>query len=205
VTDIDENGVTLHTPSGTDHIPAHTVIWAAGVQPSPFGAVIAKATGAPLDKEGRVIVNNDCSVPGHAEIFVIGDLAHFEENGHALPGVAQVAMQQGRYAAKLIEARVRGQEGAKPFHYFDKGELAVIGRAAAVAHIRKLHLSGFVAWLIWLFIHLMYLVEFSNRLLVFVQWGFLYLTFNRGARLITGGEKLPQPECAPEPEMQTKG
>ena len=111
------------------------------------------------------------------------------QDGKPLAGVAQVAMRQGRYAARLIERRLRGRGPAKPFRYFDKGELAVIGRGRAVAKIRKLHLSGFVAWLIWLFIHLMYLVEFSNRLLVFIHWGFLYLTFDRGARLITGGGK----------------
>jgi len=185
VTCIDENGVTLNGPSGSEHIASHTVIWAAGVFPSPFGEVVAKATGVTLDKEGRIPVNQDCTVAGHPEIFIIGDMARFEEDGKPLPGVAQVAMQEGRYAAKLIQARLRGEK-MKPFRYFDKGELAVIGRARAVAHIRNLHLSGFLAWLIWLFVHLMYLVEFSNRLLVFVQWGFLYLTFNRGARLITG-------------------
>jgi NADH dehydrogenase len=183
---IDGNGVTLETPHGVEHIPTHTVIWAAGVAASPLGAAIAKATGAQLDKGGRVIVNADCTVPGHGEIFIIGDLAHVEQDGKPLPAVSPVAMQQGRYVARLIEKRLRGEAGTKPFHYFDKGELAVIGRAAAVARIRGLHLSGFLAWLIWLFVHLMYLVEFSNRLLVFIQWGFLYLTFNRGARLITG-------------------
>jgi NADH dehydrogenase len=136
-----------------------------------------------------VVVNSDCTVPGHPEIFIIGDLAHFEQDGEPLPGVSPVAMQQARYVARLIEKRLRGEHRTTPFHYFDKGELAVIGRAAAVARIRKLHLSGFLAWLIWLFVHLMYLVEFSNRLLVFIQWGFLYITFNRGARLITGGKE----------------
>ena len=186
VTGIDSQGVTLDTGHGTDRIATRTVIWAAGVRAAAFGEAVARATGAQLDHGGRVVVNGDCTVPGHPEIFVIGDLAHHEERGKPLPGVAQVAMQQGRYAARVIVDRLRGRPARKPFHYFDKGELAVIGRAAAVAKIGKLHLSGFVAWLIWLFIHLMYLVEFSNRLLVFVHWGFLYLTFNRGARLITG-------------------
>jgi len=185
VTNIDDHGVTIDTGKGSERIAARTVIWAAGIRASEFGEAIARSTGAQLDKGGRVVVNSDCTVPGHPEIFVIGDLAHFEQGGSPLTGVAQVAMQMGRYAARLIQKRLRGVAG-KPFHYFDKGELAVIGRAAAVAKIRKLHLSGFIAWLIWLFIHLMYLVEFSNRLLVFIHWGFLYLTFNRGARLITG-------------------
>ena len=189
---IDQNGVTLDTGHGTDHVPSHTVIWAAGVTASPFGAIVAKATGAQLDPGGRLIVERDCSLPGHPEIFIIGDLAHFEQDGQPLPGVSPVAMQEGRYVARLIERRLRGAKAAKPFHYFDKGELAVIGRAAAVARIRKFHLSGFLAWLIWLFVHLMYLVEFSNRLLVFIHWGFLYVTFNRGARLITGAK---EPKC----------
>ena len=186
VTAIDDQGVTLE--SG-ERIQARTVIWAAGVRASPLGAVLAERTGAKLDRGGRISVNNDCSVPGHPEIFVIGDLAAFEQDGNPLPGVAQVAMQQGGYVARLIGTRLKGGVPPKPFRYFDKGNLAVIGRAAAVAQIGKLHFSGLFAWLIWLFIHLMYLVEFSNRLLVFVHWGYLYLTFNRGARLITG--KVP--------------
>lgn len=182
VTGIDEGGVTL---DDNERINARTVIWAAGVHASRFGEVLANRAGAELDRGGRVIVNGDCSVPGHPEIFVIGDLARLEQDGKPLPGVAQVAMQQGDYVAKLIRRRLNGAT-SKPFRYFDKGNMAVIGRAAAVAEIGKLHVSGLLAWLLWLFIHLMYLVQFSNRLLVFVHWGFLYLTFNRGARLITG-------------------
>ena len=204
VTEVDENGVTLQGPNGTERIAARTVIWAAGVHASPFGEAIAGRTGAKLDSGGRVIVNPDCTVPGHPAIFVIGDLAHFEDKGKLLPGVAQVAMQQGSYAAKLIQKRLRGEHDTQPFHYFDKGTLAVIGRGAAVADIGKLHLSGFLAWLIWLFIHLMYLVEFSNRLLVFIHWGFLYITFNRGARLITGTDKLLQETRVKETEIVTK-
>jgi NADH dehydrogenase len=195
VTDIDQTGVTVKTASGEERIAARTVIWSAGVQASPLGEVLQKRAGAALDRGGHVMVNPDCSVPGHPEIFVIGDLAHFEENGAPLAGVAQVAMQQGAYAAKLIRKRLSGevQQGAtvRPFHYFDKGTLAVIGRAAAVGEIGPLRISGLLAWLVWLLIHLMYLVEFSNRILVFIHWGFLYLTFNRGARLITGSDTLP--------------
>ena len=192
VTDIDATGVTVKTSSGIERIAARTVIWSAGVHASHFGEVLQKRADATLDRGGRVSVNPDCSVPGHPEIFVIGDLAHFEENGTALAGVAQVAMQQGAYVAKLIRNRTESHDGAtpRPFHYFDKGILAVIGRAAAVAQIGPLHMSGLLAWLVWLFIHLMYLVEFSNRVLVFIHWGFLYLTFNRGARLITGSDTL---------------
>jgi NADH dehydrogenase len=187
VTDIDQAGVTVKTSGGSERIVAKTVIWSAGVQASPFGRILQQRAGAQLDRAGRVLVNPDCTIAGHPEIFVIGDLAHLEQDGNLLPGVAQVAMQQGGYAAKLIQRRLRG-ETAGPFHYFDKGNLAVIGRASAVAQIGPVHMSGLLAWLTWLFVHLMYLVEFSNRVLVFVQWGFLYLTFNRGARLITGSD-----------------
>jgi NADH dehydrogenase len=187
VTDIDQAGVTVKTSGGSERIVAKTVIWSAGVQASPFGRILQQRAGAQLDRAGRVLVNPDCTILGHPEIFVIGDLAHLEQDGNMLPGVAQVAMQQGGYAAKLIQKRLRG-ETAAPFHYFDKGNLAVIGRASAVAQIGPVHMSGLLAWLTWLFVHLMYLVEFSNRVLVFVQWGFLYLTFNRGARLITGSD-----------------
>jgi len=194
VTDIDDRGVTVQTAAGNERIAARTVIWAAGVKPSPFGNVLEQRAGAPRDKRGQVIVNADCSLPGHPEIFVIGDLAHFELDGTPLPGVAQVAMQQGAYVAKLIGERSRNVT-LPPFRYRDKGNLAVIGRASAVAQIGSLHMSGLLAWLTWVFVHLLYLVEFSNRVLVFVQWGFLYLTFNRGARLITG----PVPTHAEEP------
>jgi NADH dehydrogenase len=187
VTDINASGITVKTPTGEAHIAARTVIWAAGVKPSSFGEVLERRAGAPRDRKGLVLVNPDCSVPGHPEIFVIGDLAHLEQDGKPLPGVSPVAMQEGKYAARLIEARLRGGKLA-PFRYFDKGNLAVIGRASAVAQIGPLHLSGLIAWLTWLFVHLMYLVEFSNRVLVFVQWGFFYITFNRGARLITGSD-----------------
>lgn len=187
VTNIDPRGITVKTSTGEAHIAARTVIWAAGVKPSSFAEVLARRAGAPRDRKGLVLVNPDCTVPGHPEIFVIGDLAHLEHDGQPLPGVAQVAMQQGKYAARLIQARLTGEQ-LPPFRYFDKGSLAVIGRASAVAQIGPLHLSGLIAWLTWLFVHLMYLVEFSNRVLVFVQWASFYITFNRGARLITGSD-----------------
>ena len=195
VTAVDAAGVNFKTSTGTERIYARTVIWSAGVRASSFGQVLAKRTGAGLDRAGRVLVNPDCTVPGHPEIFVIGDLAHLEQDGKLLPGVAQTAMQGGTYAAKLIGRRLRG-ETLLPFRYFDKGSLAVIGRASAVAAIGKLEISGILAWFTWLFIHLMYLVEFSNRILVFVHWGFLYLTYDRGARLITGtdGTAVRDPE-----------
>ena len=190
VTAVREYGLHVEGPGGPEEIRANTIIWAAGVRASEFGERLARQTGAKLDRNGAVIVSADCSLEHYPEIFVIGDLAHFEQDGKPLPGVAQVAMQQGHYVAQVIQRRLDKNSGSqpppKPFHYFDKGSLAVIGRGAAVAELRSWHVSGLLAWLIWLFIHLMYLVEFSNRVLVFVHWGFLYLTWDRGARLITG-------------------
>ncbi len=201
VTHVDDHGVTVKAADGQEsNFAARTVIWAAGVAPSSFAQVLEHRASATLDRQGRVIVNPDCSVPGHPDIFVIGDLAHFDQDGKPLPGVAQVAMQQGAYVARLIRDRRRNDSSHPPFHYFDKGSLAVIGRASAVAEIGPLHMSGLLAWLTWLFVHLMYLVEFSNRVLVFVQWGFLYLTFNRGARLITGPAGAPERPATTEEE-----
>jgi NADH dehydrogenase len=187
VTDLDSRGVAVRTGERAEHIPARTVLWAAGVQASELGRILSERTGAPLDRSGRVIVQPDLTAPGHPEIFVIGDLAHFShQTGSPLPGVAPVAMAQGRYAARAIQARLRGDK-LPPFHYFDKGTLATIGRQKAVAAFGRLHISGFPAWIVWLFVHLMYLVEFDNRLLVLVEWTYNYITRNRGARLITGG------------------
>jgi NADH dehydrogenase len=190
VIDVNDDGVRIRKADGAEEeIQTKTVIWAAGVRASGFGQVIADASGCALDKGGRVMVEPDLTVPGHPEIFVLGDLAHF---GHGvaqpLPGVAPVAMQQAQYAARLIRARNHG--GAlPPFRYFDRGSLAVIGRRRAVAYFEKFgkfKFSGFFAWVLWLFIHLMYIVEFESRLLVFIRWGLQFLTFHRGARLITG-------------------
>ncbi len=152
---------------------------------SPLGQVLHDRAGAPLDKAGRVVVNPDLSIPGHPEILVIGDLASYMQNGKPLPGVAQVAMQMGEYAVKLMRARLQGRT-LPPFRYFDKGNLAAIGRAAAVAQIGKVHLWGWVAWFIWLFVHILYLIGFDNRLVVMMEWAYDYFTHNRGARLITG-------------------
>jgi NADH dehydrogenase len=187
VTGLDRAGVTVRTGDSVERIPAKTVLWAAGVEASELGTIVSQRTGAPLDGAGRVIVEPDLTVPGHPEIFVIGDLAHFShQTGQPLPGVAPVAMAQGRYVARAIRARLRG-ETAPPFHYFDKGTLATIGRNKAVAAFGRLHISGPIAWFAWLFVHLMYLVEFDNRLLVLIEWIYDYITRNRGARLITGG------------------
>jgi NADH dehydrogenase len=188
VTDLDPTGVTVRTGDAVERIPAKTVLWAAGVQASGLGKIVSQRTGAPLDRAGRLVVGPDLTVPGHPEIFVIGDLANFSHQiGQPLPGVAPVAMAQGRYVARAIQARLRG-EAPPPFHYFDKGTLATIGRNQAVAYFGRLHISGPVAWFVWLFVHLMYLVEFDNRLLVLIEWIYDYITRNRGARLITGGQ-----------------
>ena len=185
--------------AGNTRLPATVVLWAAGVAASPLG----KNLGAPVDRAGRVLVQPDLSVPGHPEVFVIGDLAALkDEQGKMLPGVAPVAIQQGRFVAKLIRAeldtaaappfsRSSREGGDFDFHYWDKGSLATIGRAAAVAEFGRIHISGFIAWLAWLFVHILFLIGFRNRLLVFIQWAWSYVTYERGARLITGSTYLP--------------
>jgi len=185
VTSIDAEGVALSTPGGEQRLLTRTVLWAAGVTASHFGQVLQQSAGATLDRQGRVMVGTDLMIPGHPEIFVIGDLAHAEQDGALLPGVAPVAMQEGRYVADAIMARLEGRT-PEPFRYFNKGTLAVIGRAAGVADFGRLRFHGITGWLLWLFVQLMYLVQFRNRLIVFIRWGFQYLTFDRGARLITG-------------------
>ncbi|HEY1183895.1 MAG TPA: NAD(P)/FAD-dependent oxidoreductase [Bryobacteraceae bacterium] len=184
VTAIDAEGVTVEAAGQTEHIATRTVLWAAGVRASSLGRKLAERAGAPLDRAGRVLVEPDLSVTGHPEIHVIGDLASLAQDGKPLPGLAPVAMQQGRYVADLLVRKLRGQS-MRPFRYFDKGALATIGRNRAVAQFGSLHVSGFPAWFLWVFVHLMYLVEFENRLLVFVEWVYNYITRNRGARLIT--------------------
>jgi len=184
VVGIDAAGVTIESAGKNEHIAARTVLWAAGVRASGLGRKLAERAGAPLDRAGRVLVEPDLSIPGHPEIHVIGDLASLTQDGKLLPGLAPVAMQQGRYVADLLVRKLRGQ-ATRPFRYFDKGTLATIGRNRAVAQFGRLHVSGFPAWFLWVFVHLMYLVEFENRLLVFVEWVYNYITRNRGARLIT--------------------
>ena len=191
VMNIEDGAVTIREGERTEKIPTRTILWAAGVLASPLGRMLAQQAGATLDKVGRVVVEPDLTVPGHPEIFVIGDLASFShQTGKPLPGVAQPAIQAGRYVAKAIERRMSGKKIA-PFHYVNKGNLATIGRAAAVADLGWLRLSGLPAWIIWLFVHLLYIVEFQNRLLVLVQWAWLYFTHDRSARLITGKNPLP--------------
>ena len=192
VTDVQPDAVILRSNEQSEQIATRTVVWAAGVQASPLGRILAIATGAELDRAGRVIVAPDLSLPGHPDIFIIGDLAHCRnEQGQPLPGVAQVAMQQGHYVAEVIRHRLRGQT-PPPFHYRDRGSMAIVGRAEAVADIGGWRFSGLLAWLAWLFIHLINLVEFENRILVVVQWAWNYFTRNRSARLITGEPSSPR-------------
>ncbi len=189
--------------AGDTRLPATVVLWAAGVAASPLG----KKLGGEVDRAGRVLVQPDLSIPGHPEVFVIGDLAALkDEQGKMLPGVAPVAIQEGRFVAKVIRKEL-GRAGTPPFsrssreggdvhvrpkfHYWDKGSLATIGRAAAVAQFGRIHISGFIAWLSWLFVHILFLIGFRNRLLVFIQWAWSYVTYERGARLITGSTYLP--------------
>jgi NADH:ubiquinone reductase (H+-translocating) len=184
---INEQGLAIESEKGADSIAAKTVVWAGGITASPLGKILTGRTNAETDRGGRVKVKPDLTIPNYPDIYVIGDLASaMDEKGNPLPGLAQVAMQGGAYAAKAILRKVKDQQELPPFQYFDKGSLAVIGRAAAVADVFGAHLSGLIAWLVWVFIHLMYLVNFQSRVLVFTQWAIQDLTFSRGARLITG-------------------
>jgi NADH dehydrogenase len=191
---------------GETRFPAAVILWAAGVAASDLG----KKLGAAVDRAGRVLVQPDLSVPAHPEVFVIGDLAALKDKrGKMLPGVAPVAIQQGRFVAKVIREEMdhrRAQDvkvARRPFHYWDKGSLATIGRAAAVAEFGKIHISGFIAWLSWLFVHIFFLIGFRNRVLVLIQWAWSYVTYERGARLITGSTFLPGWTPAPSDAKTT--
>jgi NADH dehydrogenase len=187
VKEIDREGVTFAHGTTESRLDARTVIWAGGVAAPPLGRALAKSAGAETDKSGRIKVGPDLTLPRFRNIFVIGDLAlSLDRSGKPLPGLAQVAMQGGAYAAKSIVKRIKTGQELPPFEYFDKGNLAVIGRAAAVANAFGVKLSGLPAWLVWAFIHLLYIVQFQSRLLVFIQWALQDLTFSRGARMITG-------------------
>lgn len=171
-------------------IPTRTVVWAAGNVVSPLLASL----GAERDRQGRVVVDQFCNPAGRLEVFVLGDAAHFTQDGEMLPGICPVAIQEGKYAARSIAAMVGGKQRL-PFRYFDKGQLAVIGRGRAVADIRQLHFGGFVAWLAWVFVHIFFLIGFRNRVIVMIEWAWSYLTYQRGARVITG-EGRPRPETS---------
>jgi NADH:ubiquinone reductase (H+-translocating) len=197
VTDIDRDAVTTNSPSGEQmRYGARTVVWAAGVAPSGLARALAEAdadAGAELDRAGRLVVEEDLTLPGHPEVFALGDMVAIRRGGElqTLPGLAPVAMQQGRHAARTLLARLAGKP-TKPFRYRDKGNLATIGRARAVADLKGVHLSGAVAWVTWLAVHLWYLIGFQNRLLVLMRWAFSFLTHGRGARLISAPDR-PQP------------
>jgi len=174
-------------------IPTQTVIWAAGNTASP----ILRSLGAPLDRMGRAIVEPDCTIPGHPEVFVLGDAAAFNhQEGGTLPGICPVAIQMGEYTASVIEGDLAGRP-RRAFSYWDKGQLAVIGRGQAVADIWKLHFGGFLAWMVWIFVHIFFLIGFRNRVLVLLQWAWSYVTYSRGARLITGEVQVPRATLEP--------
>lgn len=187
---IDKLGVTVMEKGHQYRIDSETVLWAAGIRPSPIAKLLTDEGG--LHQTGRVIVNANLSLPKHDNVFVLGDLAFFTDgSGKPLPGTAPVAMSQGRYVAHYIVDKIK-HKSIKPYHYRNRGNMAVIGRAAAIADLGWAQFSGYPAWLLWLFVHLMYLVEFDNRLIVFIQWAWNYFTRNRGARLITYDNKHPE-------------
>jgi NADH dehydrogenase len=188
VTDVTSHDVELTGEGGKVRIPCHTVLWAAGNKASPLGKILADQCGTQADRAGRVIVNDFLNVPGWPDIYVIGDLASAKDpDGNPLPGVAPVAMQQGKYVAENIERKLKDKQ-PKPFEYFNKGSLAVVGRNRAVAERGKFHVTGWFAWIMWAVVHIAYLVEFQNRLVVLIRWAINYMTRRRGARLITGDE-----------------
>jgi NADH dehydrogenase FAD-containing subunit len=198
---IDEQGVI----AAGERIASKTVIWTAGVTPSPAG----KWLGAETDHAGRVRIQGDLTVPGHPEIMVVGDTASLDQDGKPLPGVAQVAMQQGRYAGRLIRSRIAGAPPPRPFRYFDKGSMAVVGKGFAILQTGKVRLSGFLAWLAWAAVHLEFLGTSSLRVAVFVQWVWTYLTGQGGSRLIVNHHSMEKAAAKPSPaateaQLQTK-
>jgi NADH dehydrogenase len=182
VTAIDDRGVTVKGPTGEERIGTRTVLWAAGVQASP----LSRSLDAPLDRSGRVIVTGDLSVPGHPEVFVVGDLAMMISEGNEVPGVAQGALQGGKHVAKIIDGLARGRTARPPFRYWDKGNMATIGRAEAVVETKHFARHGLLAWMLWWVVHIFFLVGFRNRVYMMFHWGWSWLTYKRGSRLITG-------------------
>jgi len=191
VTDINGTNAIINRNGDSEIIQSRTMLWTAGVKASSLGKALAKNTGAQLDKSGRILVNPDLSVPGQPDVFVIGDLANLSSEGsEPLPGVAPVAMQEGKYVAKLILNRLKGKE-TKPFKYKEKGNLTVIGTNSAVADLGKLKFAGFFAWLVWVFVHIRYLIEFDSKVIILFRWSWNYFTRKRGVRLITGEDPFP--------------
>ncbi|NEQ31657.1 MAG: NAD(P)/FAD-dependent oxidoreductase [Leptolyngbya sp. SIO4C5] len=204
VTNIEGDIVTIKSGDQLEQLQAYTVLWAAGVKASPMGKAIADCTGAELDRVGRVMVEPDFSIKDYPNLYVVGDLAHYAHQGdRPLPGVASVAMQQGEHIAKVIRKRLVGEE-APTFVYKDKGSMAVIGRNAAVANIGTLKMWGFPAWLTWIIVHIYFLIEFDNKLLVLTQWAWNYFTRKRGVRLITGHDEIPSVADQVAREMETE-
>ncbi|HBF34642.1 TPA: FAD-dependent oxidoreductase [Candidatus Sumerlaeota bacterium] len=192
VTNIDIPSVRLKRNGQEDEIRTRTVLWGAGVQASPLGKVLADRAGAELDRCGRVMVQPNLTLPGHPEIFVLGDIAHVKDkNGNPLPQVAPAAIQEGDHAAHRLIAQLHGNKDPGDFCYFDKGSLAVIGRNAAVCFVGKLRMHGFIAWLMWAFVHIHFLIQFQNKLVIMVQWAWSYVTRQRGPRIITGKSPFP--------------
>jgi NADH dehydrogenase len=201
VSDVGTRSIEISDPDGTrSRIPARTVVWAAGVTASPLAAALAQATGAQVDRAGRLAVEADLTLPGHPEVIALGDMVAVREAGsgeaQALPGLAPVAIQQGAYAARSVTAGLRGRD-MPPFRYHDKGSLATIGRARAVAQIGPLRVSGAIAWLLWLVVHLYYLVGFENRAVVLLRWSYSFVSHGRGTRLITDAAGSPPWEHSP--------
>lgn len=210
---IDDHGIDIEEAPDADELPglgkgsereriaASTVVWGAGVRANDLG----RSLGVPVDRGGRVEVNQDCSLPGHPEVFAIGDMAKFVENGQPLPGVSPVAMQQARYVAKIIRRELAGEtKERRPFRYVDKGSMATIGRSRAIAWARGIKMHGFIAWLAWLVVHVWYLIGFRNRLFVLLNWAWSYVAYARGARLITATGWAPSPPAAPKPQLAEK-
>ncbi|MCO8271074.1 NAD(P)/FAD-dependent oxidoreductase [Actinoplanes sp. TRM 88003] len=186
VVDVDLTGIEVESERGHERIPSMTKVWAAGVQAPPLARQVAEAAGAETDRAGRILVNPDLTIPGHPEIFALGDMMNLAgPDGHPLPGVAQVAIQGGNYAAKVIEKRLRNKPAPGPFKYFDKGSMATISRFSAVASVGKLRLSGFFAWVMWLVVHVFYLVGFKNRFTTVVHWAVSFLGRGRSERVAT--------------------
>ncbi len=210
VTDVDDTGLTANTPDGEVRIDANNVIWAAGVKATPIGASL----GVELDRAGRVIVNDDLTVPGHPNVFVVGDLAHKIDpvSQKPVPGVAQGALQMGEYAGKVIAAELRSIAHAqpsperRPFIYKDKGEMAIIGRNRAVAQVGSFKFSGYFAFMLWACIHIFFLIGFRRKLTTFIEWIWSYFFGTRGVRLITGDKRLPRPvQPPPDPRNSWPG
>ena len=191
VSNIADHVVTIKQGDAVQQVPARTILWAAGVKASAMGKVLEQQAGAKLDRVGRVMVEPDLSIAGHPNIFVVGDLSNYMHQGDKpLPGVAPVAVQEGKFVAKLIQQRISGKAPASKFVYNDSGSLAVIGQNEAVVNLRSLKLSGPIAWFIWIFAHIYYLIEFDNKMIVTIEWTWNYFTRSRGARLITGESSL---------------